>query len=79
MERGRLRSSFAMLLLAACTSQREPAQKMMSDIETAVGAAAVDAEKYVPGQSTDVQAKLDDLNSPSARRTTRGSRAALRS
>lgn len=59
--RALLSVTFAMLLLAACTSQREPAQKMMSDIETAVGAAAVDAEKYVPGQLTDVQAKLDDL------------------
>lgn len=59
--RALLSAAFAMLLLPACTSQREPAQKMMNDIEAAVGAAATDAEKYVPGRLTDVQAKLDDL------------------
>jgi hypothetical protein len=48
-------------LLGACSNQREPAQHMMQDIETTLGGVSEDAAKYVPGELTGVQMKLDDL------------------
>lgn len=48
-------------LLGACTSQREPAQRMMQDIEATLGSVSEDAAKYVPGELVDVQSRLDDL------------------
>jgi hypothetical protein len=53
--------SLSALVLAACASDREPAQKMMDDIQAAITASASDAAKYVPEHLNDVQTKYDDL------------------
>jgi exonuclease VII large subunit len=53
--------SLATLVLAACASDREPAQKMLSDVQAAINASAPDAAKYAPEQLNDVQTKYDDL------------------
>jgi hypothetical protein len=49
------------LVIAACANDREPAQRMMSDIQAAIHAASEDAAKYAPEQLNDVQSKYDDL------------------
>ena len=50
----------AAILLAAC-GQREPAQKMLNDVDAAVNAASSEAAKYAPEGLIDVQTKLGDL------------------
>ena len=55
------RIAVAALLLAACASQMEPAQRSISDIEAALSTSASDAATYVPEQLTDVRRELGDL------------------
>ena len=51
----------ALLSLAACSSGRAPAERLLGEIDAAVLAAGPDAVKYVPEQVQDVEAKLGTL------------------
>lgn len=51
----------AVLMLAGCTSQKEPAQIALGNIEAVIIASSTDAAKYAPDQLMDVQSKLGRL------------------
>jgi hypothetical protein len=51
----------AAIILAACAGQKEPAQKLLGNIEATVSAASSEAAKYVPDQLAEVQGRLDGL------------------
>jgi hypothetical protein len=48
-------------LIAACSGQKESAQKLIGDIDTVMSAAAPEAAKYVPQQLAEAQARHADL------------------
>jgi hypothetical protein len=59
--------SMAAVILAACAGQKEPAQKLIFEVESTVTAASTEAAKYVPDQLADVQSKLDGLKASFAK------------
>jgi hypothetical protein len=51
----------AAVMLAACAGQKEPAEKLIGDIQATVTAASTEAAKYIPDQLMAVQAQLAAL------------------
>ena len=51
----------AVLMLVGCSSQKEPAQMALGNIEATLIASSGDAAKYVPDQLMDVQSRLGRL------------------
>jgi hypothetical protein len=53
--------SGAVLALAACSGQKEPAQRLIAEIQSTITAASDEAAKYIPGELQDVESKFADL------------------
>ena len=49
------------LVMAACSGQKEPAHKLLADVDGVVDGAAAEASKYIPGQLSDVQGRAAGL------------------
>jgi hypothetical protein len=59
---GRLSAvSLVAVLLAACAGQKEPAEKVIGEIQATVTAASTEAAKYIPEQLAGVQTQLSAL------------------
>jgi hypothetical protein len=53
--------SLMAIVLAACAGQKEPAEKLIGEIQATVTAAAPEAAKYIPDQLASVQTQLSAL------------------
>ena len=53
--------SLMAIILAACAGQKEPAEKLLGEIQATVTAASAEAAKYIPEQLTGVQTQLGAL------------------
>jgi hypothetical protein len=53
--------SLVAVLLAACAGQKEPAEKLIGEIQATVTAASAEAAKYIPDQLAGVQTQLNAL------------------
>jgi hypothetical protein len=53
--------SLAILVLAACGGQKEPAQRLIAEIQATITAASDEAAKYVPGELQDVETQFAGL------------------
>ncbi|MEO7208798.1 MAG: hypothetical protein ABI356_09970 [Steroidobacteraceae bacterium] len=57
--------SLMAIVLAACSGQKEPAKKLIAEIQATVTAASAEAAKYIPDQLANVQTQLDALKTSS--------------
>ena len=53
--------ALAAIILAACAGQKEPAEKLIGEIQATVTAASTEAAKYIPDQLAGVQTQLSAL------------------
>jgi hypothetical protein len=51
----------ATCVLAACTGQKEPAQRLIAEIQTTITAASDEAAKYIPGELQAVETQFGAL------------------
>lgn len=58
---GRIAFFSLLVITAGCAGQKEPARKLLADIDATVTAASTEAVKYVPDQLMDVQNRFGEL------------------